>query len=296
MLILALVAFVSLSNCSTNPEETEPDKTEKPENPNGSNDSGDGSDENGGNDNTGGGSNGDGGDDNGNDNGGDDNDGDGSGNNSDENGDNGGSDNTGGSSENGDDNNSNGSDGDDSNENGGGNDDDDNGTGGGGENGDDDNNNGDNNGGDDDTGGGGGADKITHGPYKIGDWYNDGKNEGWVYYVEGDGYHGSIFSGHIGSVESCSLLEDYLKDIPEGWQLLSSYDISKIRDDDAKVKPELIDIVKQSFMVSKDVVSSQYYAGSDCCYHFFYVDSELLCGVTYVGDGVKLNLCITYYF
>lgn len=280
MLVLALVAFVSLSNCSTNPEETEPDKTEKPENPNGSNDSGDGSDENGGNDNTGdGGENGDGGDDNGDDNGGDDDDnntGDGSGNdggeNGGENGDNGGSDNTGG----------------------------------GGENGDDDNNNGDNNGGEDDTGGGGddndntgggaGADKITHGPYKIGDWYNDGKNEGWVYYVEGDGYHGSIFSGHIGSVESCSLLEDYLKDIPEGWQLLSSNDISKIRDEDAKVRPELIDIVKQSFMVSKDVVSSQYYAGSDCSYHFFYADSELLCGVTHVGDGVKLNLCITYYF
>ena len=78
---------------------------------------------------------------------------------------------------------------------------------------------------DDNTGGGGGAgaDKITHGPYEIGDWYNDGKNEGWVCVVYYDGYHGKILSGHIGTVH-INDIENYKRSIPDDWYLPDSYE------------------------------------------------------------------------
>jgi preprotein translocase subunit SecG len=40
MVVLAIVAFISLSNCSKNPEEPDANKTEKPDNPNGGDDNG----------------------------------------------------------------------------------------------------------------------------------------------------------------------------------------------------------------------------------------------------------------
>ena len=172
---------------------------------------------------------------------------------------------------------------------------------------------------DDNTGGGGivDADKITHGPYKLGDWYNDGKNEGWVYCVTDEGYHGRITSGHIGYV-LLKNLNAYKDSIPEGWSLLSLYDVAEFSsgaqyeiDTDTYyrmylVKPELTGLVRQLFAISS-LQSLYAYAGEGIDWHdgptFVYVFIEVngqLGVIDYRSEGLKeeygVNLCLTYNF
>ncbi|MDO5497225.1 MAG: hypothetical protein Q4F45_05020, partial [Alistipes sp.] len=134
---------------------------------------------------------------------------------------------------------------------------------------------------DDNTGGGGGAgaDKITHGPYEIGDWYNDGTNEGWVYMVWHDGEYGegervAIMSEQFATIPPSDLITgEFDLDIPENWTLMSSFSFVLKNGDPwwsndlncyvYGIGPEYRAFVKKMFHISTYNNYRAYYASQD---------------------------------